>query len=141
MLQDQFLLRGGGFRRCLTDDDRSLAVPAAPVRARSTLLAFAQRLWGFVVAVKGRQALSRLAGLDDRLLADIGITRGDLSEASRELLFRDPTSRLARRARDRRQALQRSIPNDADDDIPQSLSTSKGEGDHVPLKPIYFVGC
>jgi hypothetical protein len=49
-----------------------------------------------VVRIKHRQALSRLAELDDHMLADIGLTRGDLHKARCEPLWRDPTSVLDR---------------------------------------------
>ena len=48
-----------------------------------------------------RQAAS-LAGLDDRMLADIGLTRGDLRDAYSEPLWRDPTVILVSRAHERR---------------------------------------
>ena len=43
-----------------------------------------------VVGIKHRRALSRLADLDDHMLADIGLTRGDLHQASCEPIWRDP---------------------------------------------------
>jgi len=43
-----------------------------------------------------------LAALDDRMLADIGLTRCDLNDALSEPLWRDPTIVLARRYRERR---------------------------------------
>jgi hypothetical protein len=44
----------------------------------------------------------RLAALDDRMLADIGLTRCDLRDAYSEPLWHDPTDVLARRAAERR---------------------------------------
>ena len=43
-----------------------------------------------------------LAGLDDRMLADIGLTRGDLRDAYSEPVWRDPTAILVSRAHERR---------------------------------------
>ena len=40
--------------------------------------------------------------MDDRMLADIGLTRSDLRDAYAEPLWRDPTDVLAGRARDKR---------------------------------------
>ncbi len=40
--------------------------------------------------------------MDNRELADIGLTRSDLRDASALALDRDPTALLARRARERR---------------------------------------
>ncbi len=65
---------------------------------------------GFVVArtrnlaqlVKSRRDASMLAGLDDRMLADIGLTRGDLRDAVSEPVWRDPTAILVTRAHERR---------------------------------------
>jgi uncharacterized protein YjiS (DUF1127 family) len=53
-------------------------------------------------ALKNRWHAGRLAGLDDRMLADIGITRSDLRDAYAEPLWHDPTDVLARRAAERR---------------------------------------
>jgi uncharacterized protein YjiS (DUF1127 family) len=100
MLQDQQAVRSHHCTR--GDNNPHTAVPATPVGVRSLLLMLVQRLWRTILAVQRRQALTRLAELDDRLLADIGITRDDLHAADREPLMRDPTNLLARRARDRR---------------------------------------
>src|SRR5437870_57704 len=72
----------------------------------------------FVVAIKHRRELRRLIEHDDRMLADIGLTRGDLHDASSQPLWRDPTSMLARcaverRASRRRAAFELSSPNTA----------------------------
>ncbi len=57
-----------------------------------------------VDAWRHRHDVSVLATFDDRLLADIGLTRGDLNDALSEPLWRDPTSVLARRYGERRRA-------------------------------------
>jgi uncharacterized protein YjiS (DUF1127 family) len=49
-----------------------------------------------------RRDAAFLAGLDDRMLADIGLTRGDLRDALSEPLWRDPTALLVVRAGERR---------------------------------------
>jgi uncharacterized protein YjiS (DUF1127 family) len=49
-----------------------------------------------------RRDATTLAGFDDRMLADIGLTRCDLNDALSEPLWRDPTIVLARRYRERR---------------------------------------
>ena len=51
--------------------------------------------------LKNRQDAAILAGLDDRMLSDIGLTRSDLRDAYAEPLWRDPTGILAERARER----------------------------------------
>lgn len=53
-------------------------------------------------AFKNRHDAVILARLDDRMLSDIGLTRSDLRDAYAEPLWRDPTSILATRARERR---------------------------------------
>jgi len=52
--------------------------------------------------LKNRQDAALLAGLDERMLSDIGLTRSDLRDAYAEPLWRDPTRILAMRARERR---------------------------------------
>jgi uncharacterized protein YjiS (DUF1127 family) len=55
-----------------------------------------------VRAVRNRHAAAGLAGLDDHMLADIGLTRSDLRDAYSEPLWHDPTDLLASRAAERR---------------------------------------
>lgn len=62
----------------------------------------ALRLREFVQTVKGRHDAALLAGLDDRMLADIGLTRGDVRDAFSEPVWRDPTNILVSRAHERR---------------------------------------
>jgi uncharacterized protein YjiS (DUF1127 family) len=51
-----------------------------------------RRCWrGFVVGIKHRRELSRLADLDDHMLADVGLRRSDPHVADCEPLWRDPT--------------------------------------------------
>jgi len=52
--------------------------------------------------LKNRRDAASLAGLDDRMLADIGLTRGDLRDAISEPVWRDPTAILVSRAHERR---------------------------------------
>src|ERR1044072_7105288 len=51
---------------------------------------------------KNRRDAAVLAGLDDRMLADIGLTRGDLRDAYSEPVWRDPTAVLVSRVYERR---------------------------------------
>ena len=62
----------------------------------------ALRLRALVQFVKNRHDATTLAGLDDRMLADIGLTRGDLRDAFAEPVWRDPTNLLVSRAHERR---------------------------------------
>ncbi len=52
--------------------------------------------------LRHRRAAATLAGLDERMLADIGLTHSDLRDAVSEPLWRDPTSLLRARALERR---------------------------------------
>lgn len=66
----------------------------------------------FAIALNGMRKLARLlkhrrdarmlAGMDDRMLGDIGLSRSDLRDAYAQPLWRDPTDVLAGRARDKR---------------------------------------
>src|ERR1700749_3589117 len=52
--------------------------------------------------LKNRRDAAVLAGLDDHMLADIGLTRGDLRDAYSEPVWRDPTAILVSRVHERR---------------------------------------
>jgi uncharacterized protein YjiS (DUF1127 family) len=98
----------------------ALATAAATPVARA-LAAFGGRatraLGKLAVRLKNRRDALRLASLDDRMLADIGLTRSDLRDAYAESLWRDPTDVLARRSAERR--LSRRRPGVAEDSAPQ----------------------
>jgi uncharacterized protein YjiS (DUF1127 family) len=72
----------------------ALAISAA-VRARRSFKRFVERL-------KNRHDAMRLASLDDRMLADIGLNRSDLRDAYALPPWRDPSDVLAQRAAERR---------------------------------------
>ena len=75
------------------------AVGAAIVRAGRRL----------AEAWRHRYDATVLAAFDDRMLADIGLTRGDLNDALAEPLWRDPTTVLARRQGERRWARRAAV--------------------------------
>ena len=52
--------------------------------------------------IKNRRDATILAGMDERMLADIGLTRGDIRDAVSEPLWRDPTAILVSRVHERR---------------------------------------
>jgi uncharacterized protein YjiS (DUF1127 family) len=56
----------------------------------------------FATRIRNRHEAHRLAALDDRMLADIGLNRSDLRDAFAELPWRDPSEVLVRRAAERR---------------------------------------
>lgn len=55
-------------------------------------------------AIRNRRAAQVLSRFDDRALADIGLTRGDVNDAYANSLWRDPTTVLRARALERRLA-------------------------------------
>lgn len=71
------------------------ALAALAGHARHSVKQFAER-------VRNRHEAMRLADLDDRMLADIGLNRSDLRDAYAEPPWRDPSDVLARRAAERR---------------------------------------
>lgn len=87
----------------------SAQYPVLPVAAGALLRVFASVLallthWlkELARARRHRREASVLAGLDRRMLADIGITRADLRDAFSEPLWDDPTALLRERAIERR---------------------------------------
>jgi uncharacterized protein YjiS (DUF1127 family) len=64
--------------------------------------AFARQVKAIVRAFRNRRQANALAGLDQRMLKDIGITRADLNDAFSSPFWEDPTSLLRERAIERR---------------------------------------
>jgi uncharacterized protein YjiS (DUF1127 family) len=64
----------------------------------------ALRVVDFVRAYLNRREIQTLAGFDNRMLADIGLTTSDVRDAIAEPLWRDPTAVLVSRVRERRLA-------------------------------------
>ncbi|WP_371344872.1 DUF1127 domain-containing protein [Ancylobacter sp. IITR112] len=58
----------------------------------------------FIRAVARRRHIAQLGAFDDRMLRDIGLTRGDLLDASSGPLWHDPTALLVVRSVERRAA-------------------------------------
>lgn len=84
-------------------------IPVVPVaggvlvRAFLSLLAFVTRwLKNFARTRRHRREARELAGLDHRMLADIGVTRADLRDAFSEPFWEDPTDLLRERVSERR---------------------------------------
>ena len=67
------------------------------------------RLRALVQTVKNRRDAAILTGLDDRMLADIGLTRGDVLDAYSEPVWRDPTAVLVNRSHERRVNRRRTV--------------------------------
>ena len=64
--------------------------------------AFAHQVKAVLRAVRNRRQANALAGLDQRMLKDIGISRADLNDAFSSPFWEDPTSLLRERAIERR---------------------------------------
>ena len=60
------------------------------------------RLRTVIETWKNRRDAAILAGMDEHMLADIGLTRGDVRDAFSEPVWRDPTAVLVSRAHERR---------------------------------------
>ena len=83
--------------------------PVLPVAGSTLVRVFASLVamvsyWlkAFARARRHRREAAALAGLDRRMLADIGISRSDVSDAFSEPFWEDPTSLLRERAMERR---------------------------------------
>jgi uncharacterized protein YjiS (DUF1127 family) len=62
-----------------------------------TLTALVQEVWQIADLIDRRRQLSRLGDQDDRMLADVGLSRCDLTTALSAPLWQDPTAILKRR--------------------------------------------
>jgi uncharacterized protein YjiS (DUF1127 family) len=60
------------------------------------------RVGAVLQTIKNRRDATILAGMDEHMLADIGLTRGDVRDAFSEPVWRDPTAILVSRAHERR---------------------------------------
>jgi uncharacterized protein YjiS (DUF1127 family) len=84
--------------------------PSSCSQAFAALAAVVVRAGRRLVGIwRHRNDAATLAGFDDRMLADIGLTRADLNDALGEPLWRDPTSMLARRQSERRRARRAAV--------------------------------
>jgi uncharacterized protein YjiS (DUF1127 family) len=91
------------------ETDMNANIPVLPiaggtlVRAFLALLAFVTRwLKDLARARRHRREAAALAGLDRRMLADIGLSRSDLDDAFSTPFWEDPTVLLRARAGERR---------------------------------------
>ena len=79
---------------CLTLPTQTASEP----RAGRFLRAAAQWMASIHRAMKNRRDIKVLASLDDRMLSDMGLTRGDVRDAVSEPLWRDPSAILVMRS-------------------------------------------
>jgi len=89
----------------------STHIPVLPIAGGTAVRAFASLLalvthWlkSLARAQRHRREAKALAGLDRRMLADIGISRADVRDAFSEPFWEDPTALLRERAIERRMA-------------------------------------
>jgi uncharacterized protein YjiS (DUF1127 family) len=94
----------------------SANIPVLPIAGGVLVRAFASLLalvtyWlkQLARARRHRREAGILAGLDRHMLADIGITRGDLRDAFSEPFWEDPTALLRERAFERRLRIPRVL--------------------------------
>ena len=87
----------------------SANIPVLPIAGGVLMRVFASLValvayWlkALAQARRHRREAHQLAGLDRRMLADIGLTRADLSDAFSEPFWDDPTALLRERAIERR---------------------------------------
>ena len=73
--------------------------PSTLVFLLAGIVGFARRVTN---AIRNRNEAAMLGSFDDRMLADIGLTRSDVRDAYSEPLWRDPTTILASRVHERR---------------------------------------
>lgn len=110
----------------------ALTTPAFPAAVAHTVAALGlmvTRMWrGVVDAWRRRNDAALLASLDDDMLRDIGLTRGDLNDALAEPLWRDPTAVLVRRQSERR-AYRRRIAAPIARQAARSIVPEPGPGD------------
>lgn len=96
-------------------------MPAITALTISTAAPLTRRLWTFArrakrglkrlaEKVRNRHDAMRLAELDDRMLADIGLNRSDLRDAYAVPPWKDPSDMLAQRAAARRGRKLRASP-------------------------------
>jgi uncharacterized protein YjiS (DUF1127 family) len=96
----------------------TISFPVLPVAGSAVLRAFASVL-AFVTrwvrqllrARRHWHEATALAGLDRRMLADIGITRSDVNDAFSEPFWDDPTALLRERALERRLSMPHNVEN------------------------------
>lgn len=107
-----------------------------PALLRSAAAILLTGMRKFARALKNRRRARMLAGMDDRMLADIGLNRSDLRDAYAEPLWRDPTDMLAGRAREKR-VNRRAGLRAAHDPAPRLVPEEGSQGGH-PHRPARY---
>jgi hypothetical protein len=133
MLHDQYLSGGCKQSRVRAAGVSTDVEPKVWARIRIPLWAIAKALVSPLIAVRGRRVLARLRELDDRQLTDIGHTCGPNRRSWRAL---SESNHFARSEGEQPAANAVCVSSHF---FPRPKS--KGETFHVPVKPIYFIGC
>ncbi|NRG19897.1 DUF1127 domain-containing protein [Rhizobiales bacterium] len=68
------------------------SIPMLAADGAAALARFAAHMWN---AHRNRRQIAKLLEMDDYMLADIGVSRGDIQSALMGDVFEDPSSRLA----------------------------------------------
>jgi uncharacterized protein YjiS (DUF1127 family) len=82
--------------------EQEAVMPALTAFAIAAARRASRRLRGLAERIRNRRETMRLASLDDRMLADIGLSRCDLRDAFAGLPWHDPSAVLECRAAERR---------------------------------------
>lgn len=75
-------------------------------RAAAAAVACGKRM---AQALRHRRDMAILASVNDHMLADMGLTRGDVNDAFAEPQWRDPTAVLAARVHERRSSRRQGV--------------------------------
>ncbi len=89
--------------------ETALDVTFAGKPAALRVFALAQGLVTVWRLLRNRRATGHLHELDDRQLADIGLTRNDVRDATMSAFFEDPSRHLTRAARERANRYYRDV--------------------------------
>ncbi|MFG1464356.1 DUF1127 domain-containing protein [Xanthobacter sp. DSM 24535] len=84
---------------------RTTAVAPFSAAVAAFLLQAVGQALKVVRAMEHRRAIRPLWAMDDHMLRDIGLTRGDMHDAAAEPILADPSVLLVRRAVERRAAV------------------------------------
>jgi uncharacterized protein YjiS (DUF1127 family) len=80
-------------------------------RARRPAAGALRWVKGLMAILRHRRDIELLAGFDDHMLADIGLTRGDLRDAIAAPQWRDPTVLLNARRHERLDSRREAVSN------------------------------
>ena len=88
-----------------------MSAPSFTMPMSAVMAKLASSVADIFVAWQNRRAVAGLAGADDALLRDLGLTRQDVQSALAQPLFRDPSADLSDRIAERRFATRKNLRN------------------------------